>query len=169
MNNSKQFFSSSWHKYLYFKQTMILHAYFLTYHVRLLQLSTYILYNISCVVVAIDKGLVGGPIVDLCDLTQRHPFKLKWESCRWWMEKCGFSSVSKILLSAVCEGVGCLFYCKVGPPKWGCKTGCKEEGGLDGPGGEGKKGRTGLLHVKGRGGICGGEGVCVRGRRREEN
>ena len=47
------------------------------------------------------------------------------------MEKCGFSSVSKILLSAVCEGAGCLFD-------------CKEEGGLDGPGGEGKKGRRPL-------------------------
>ena len=74
------------------------------------------------------------------------------------MEKCGFSSVSKILLSAVCEGAGCLFD-------------CKEEGGLDGPGGEGKKGRRGLFmaYVKGRGGRCGGEGVCVRGRRRDEN
>ena len=55
---------------------MILHAYFLTYHVRLLQLSTYIFYNISCLVVAIDKGLVGGPFVGpfvgLFDLTQRH-------------------------------------------------------------------------------------------------
>ena len=65
-----------------FNQTMLVHAYFITCHIRLLQLSTYILYHISCLVVAIDKGLVGGPIVDLCDLTQRLPFKLKWESCR---------------------------------------------------------------------------------------
>ena len=42
----------------------------------------------------------------------------------------------------------------------------KEEGGLDGPGGEGKKGRTGLLHglcerqrwkMWGRGGMCEGK------------
>ena len=26
-----------------------------------------------------------------------------------------------------------------------------------------------MAYVKGRGGRCGGEGVCVRGRRREEN
>ena len=56
-----------------------------------------------------------------------------------------------------------MFDCKVGPPWGGRKTGGKEEGGLDGPGGEGKKGRRGLFmaYVKGRGGRCGGEGVCV--------
>ena len=74
------------------------------------------------------------------------PVTREWETRYRWMEKCGSSSVPKIFLSAVCKGASCLFDRKVGPPWGGRKTGGKEEGGLDGPGGEGKKGKRGLLH-----------------------
>ena len=37
--------------------------------------ATCIFYNISCLAVAIDKGLVGGPSVGFSDLAQRHLIK----------------------------------------------------------------------------------------------